>query len=270
MPYCRFVVALSTEAPLLRSNFACEGVTGPARNQCVGTNVLVGLKFPLSNPLFIYPLGLLGFVVACMMLAVVVLKIYHPGGVKHAVSQPPKRNEVAGIEKSELAKLKTRTKVDVRLERFKLTVSRRSRLTRRTLFSKDILEEVNAVFPSGQVSVVMGPSGSGKTSLLQSLSGRLSSKAMSRFKSKGRIMFNDSEYNEQLASLVAFVEQEDAHHMPALTVRETLQYAAMLRMRGYTKSQCYARAEEVMRMLGLKACADNLVGGPVSSSFIYL
>jgi ABC-type multidrug transport system ATPase subunit len=76
--------------------------------------------------------------------------------------------------------------------------------------------------------------------------------------------------SSSMASLVAFVEQEDAHHLPALTVRETLSYAARLRLRGKSAAECEARAEEVLRMLGLKTCADNLVGGEVrscSSSF---
>jgi ABC-type multidrug transport system ATPase subunit len=43
-------------------------------------------------------------------------------------------------------------------------------------------------------------------------------------------------------------------------VRETLRYAAILRLHGMTKSAKEARAEEVLRMMGLKNCADNLVG----------
>ena len=113
------------------------------------------------------------------------------------------------------------------------------------------------------------------------LAGRLSSGAMSDFSSTGTIKLNGQEYDSSLASLVAFVEQvsrtrlirrsgtkltqsllqEDTHHLPALTVRETLRYAAKLRLKNATATQCYARAEEVLRMLGLKACADNMVGG---------
>lgn len=49
----------------------------------------------------------------------------------------------------------------------------------------------------------------------------------------------------------------------SLQVRETLRYAAALRMRGASSVEQSARAEEVLRMLGLKLCADNLVGGEV-------
>lgn len=44
------------------------------------------------------------------------------------------------------------------------------------------------------------------------------------------------------------------------TVRETLVYAARLRQPTLTEQQCEAKAEDVLRILGLKACANTLVG----------
>lgn len=66
-----------------------------------------------------------------------------------------------------------------------------------------------------------------------------------------------------IVDLSVFVLQEDDHHLPALTVRETLRYAARLRLKDRPTAECDARAEEVLRMLGLKQCADNIVGGEV-------
>ncbi|KAG8761944.1 hypothetical protein FRC11_012005 [Ceratobasidium sp. 423] len=67
---------------------------------------------------------------------------------------------------------------------------------------------------------------------------------------------------ESMREQIAFVEQEDDYHLPALTVRETLRYAAILRLpRTMSRKSKIARAEEVMKMLGLDLCADNLVGG---------
>lgn len=55
---------------------------------------------------------------------------------------------------------------------------------------------------------------------------------------------------------------EDNYHLPALTVRETLRYAAMLKLPStVSRKRKLARAEEVLQMLGLKDCADNMVGG---------
>ena len=64
--------------------------------------------------------------------------------------------------------------------------------------------------------------------------------------------------------MISYVEQEDDYHLPALTVRETLRYAAILRLpTAMSRKSKIARAEEVMYMLGLDDCADSLVGGPL-------
>ena len=65
-----------------------------------------------------------------------------------------------------------------------------------------------------------------------------------------------------MQSSVAFVEQDDDWHLPRLTVRETLRYAAILRLPDdMPKRQKIARAETVLLQLGLKDCADLPVGG---------
>jgi ABC-type multidrug transport system ATPase subunit len=47
-------------------------------------------------------------------------------------------------------------------------------------------------------------------------------------------------------------------------VRETLRYAAILRLpQTMSRRRKLARAEEMINMLGLGDCANNLVGGPV-------
>ncbi|GAA5989967.1 hypothetical protein JCM5350_002350, partial [Sporobolomyces pararoseus] len=254
--------------------FACEGVTGPALNQCMGRNVLTGMRLNLNTPLYVFPLGLLGFIVVTYVWAALQLAYFHPGGVKHAAQVSSNESESTleaeedndKLEKKKLDKnasqLDSRKElVDVVVDDLRLVVRKRSLARKGEKVEKVILEKVNARFPAGQVSVIMGPSGAGKSSLLQMLAGRLSSGAMSDFSSTGTIKLNGKDYDASLASLVAFVEQEDTHHLPALTVRETLRYAARLRLKNSTAAQCEARAEEVLRMLGLKDCADNLVGG---------
>ncbi|KDE04252.1 hypothetical protein MVLG_05280 [Microbotryum lychnidis-dioicae p1A1 Lamole] len=243
--------------------FACEGVTGMAKNQCIGDNVLTGLRFPTATPLLVYPLGLLGFIFGVHLFAILLLSFYHPGGVKHAASQPS-REQSAVLEKDRQADAaKGKQLVDIRVRGLGLTVTSRSIASRGQKVEKIILNDVDAFFPAGKVCAIMGPSGAGKSSLLQVLSGRLKSGATSVFSTYGSVTFNDRPYDSSLASLMAFIEQEDAHHLPALTVRETLRYAARLRLPGQSLSQCDARAEEVLRILGLKICADNLVGGPL-------
>lgn len=82
--------------------------------------------------------------------------------------------------------------------------------------------------------------------------------------SPSSILFNGAPAERNMRGLVAFVEQDDEHHYAALTVRETLRYASILRLPasiGLKKK--LARAEEVMSMLGLRDCANTLVGGPM-------
>jgi ABC-type multidrug transport system ATPase subunit len=84
------------------------------------------------------------------------------------------------------------------------------------------------------------------------------------FEREGSILFNGQSHSRANRDLVSFVQQEDEYHLPALTVRETLRYAAILRLpRTMSRRSKLARAEQVIKMLGLEDCADNLVGGPV-------
>jgi ABC-type multidrug transport system ATPase subunit len=59
----------------------------------------------------------------------------------------------------------------------------------------------------------------------------------------------------------SYVVQKDASLIPSLTVRETLNFAAVLRLpQGMDNSAKIAKAEYVMNQLGLAKCADVLVG----------
>lgn len=76
-------------------------------------------------------------------------------------------------------------------------------------------------------SPLQGPSGAGKSSLLQLIAGRnMNAGPLAKFSVDGQILFNGQPRTKGFRALVSFVEQEDEHHMPALTVRETLRYAA--------------------------------------------
>lgn len=80
----------------------------------------------------------------------------------------------------------------------------------------------------------------------------------------GSILFNGEPAKRSMRGLVAFVEQYDDHHYAALTARETLRYASILRLPAEVPlKRKIARAEEVLHMLGLRECANTLVGGPL-------
>ncbi|XP_071721627.1 ABC transporter G family member 22-like [Rutidosis leptorrhynchoides] len=122
---------------------------------------------------------------------------------------------------------------------------------------KDILNGITGLVNPGEVLALMGPSGSGKTSLLNVLGGRIQSQPTVG----GSITYNDKPYSKFLKSRIGFVTQDDVL-FPHLTVKETLTYAALLRLRKVlTKEQKEKRAEDVIHELGLERCQDTMIGG---------
>ncbi|PKA52291.1 ABC transporter G family member 22 [Apostasia shenzhenica] len=125
-----------------------------------------------------------------------------------------------------------------------------------TSTEKEIINGITGLVSPGEVLALMGPSGSGKTTLLSLLGGRIHGNNV-----EGLITYNDEPYNKSLKRRIGFVTQDDvlfAH----LTVRETLTYAALLRLpQTMTKQQKEERATDVVYELGLERCQDTMIGG---------
>uniref|UniRef100_A0A6N2MTT3 sucrose-phosphate phosphatase n=1 Tax=Salix viminalis TaxID=40686 RepID=A0A6N2MTT3_SALVM len=122
---------------------------------------------------------------------------------------------------------------------------------------KDILNGISGSVEPGEVLALMGPSGSGKTTLLNLLGGRLNRPTVGG----GSITYNDGPYSKFLKSRIGFVTQDDIL-FPHLTVKETLTYAALLRLpKTLTKEQKKKRAIDVIYELGLERCQDTMIGG---------
>jgi hypothetical protein len=51
------------------------------------------MRFNLATPVYVYPLGLLGFILVAYTLAFIILATYHPGGVKHATQVKAKQDD---------------------------------------------------------------------------------------------------------------------------------------------------------------------------------
>ncbi|XP_065050896.1 ABC transporter G family member 22-like isoform X2 [Musa acuminata AAA Group] len=125
-----------------------------------------------------------------------------------------------------------------------------------TTTEKDILNGITGSASPGELLALMGPSGSGKTTLLSLLGGRIRGNLV-----EGTITYNDEPYTKSLKRRIGFVTQDDvlfAH----LTVRETLTYAALLRLPNkMSRQQKEERAMDVIYELGLERCQDTMIGG---------
>ncbi|XVE96231.1 hypothetical protein REPUB_Repub02eG0204000 [Reevesia pubescens] len=121
---------------------------------------------------------------------------------------------------------------------------------------RDILNGISGAVNPGEVLALMGPSGSGKTTLLNLLGGRLIQSTVG-----GSITYNDQPYSKFLKRRIGFVTQDDVL-FPHLTVKETLTYAARLRLpKTLTKQQKEKQAIDAIYELGLERCQDTMIGG---------
>jgi ABC-type multidrug transport system ATPase subunit len=118
-----------------------------------------------------------------------------------------------------------------------------------------ILQSISADVPRGTMMAIIGGSGSGKTSMLNVMAQRMSSNSL---KIDGEIKFNGMKGISHVRH--AYVLQQDILQ-PRLTCRESLTYAADLRLGSTTSAKDRKRlVEEIILELGLKECADTLVG----------
>jgi ABC-type multidrug transport system ATPase subunit len=127
-----------------------------------------------------------------------------------------------------------------------------------TVSGKSILSNVNGYVEPGQMLAVMGPSGAGKSSLLDILS-----RKHKRGIATGSILINGaSPTRRQFKRLTGFVDQDDSL-MGTLTVRETLTYAALMRLpRKMPLKAKQRRVEDVIQELGISKIADSQIGIP--------
>jgi ATP-binding cassette subfamily G (WHITE) protein 2 (SNQ2) len=121
---------------------------------------------------------------------------------------------------------------------------------------KQILKGVSGRAHPGEMCALMGASGAGKSTLLDVLAGR---KTVGQI--QGEILFNGTTRNSHIMRSAAYVMQDNVH-IPQLTVKQTLGYAASLRLPQRTSNKMrQVRITKIMDMLGLNDCANSLVGG---------
>ncbi|KAK5963646.1 uncharacterized protein PWA37_003971 [Arxiozyma heterogenica] len=126
---------------------------------------------------------------------------------------------------------------------------------------RKILNSINAVFKPGMINAIMGPSGSGKSTLLNLISGRVKSSLFTKFTSNGAIYFNGYKVSQDMfKNICSYVSQDDDHLLAKLTVKETFDYAAKLRLHNLTPLQRELKVNDLIRLLGLKHCENTIIG----------
>ena len=125
-----------------------------------------------------------------------------------------------------------------------------------------ILDHVWGEVPKRQITSIMGPSGSGKTSLLNILSGRVKSGGRVNVQADVRLEnFIVDPTNIAVRKQIAFVQQDDSLQVAA-TPRESIKFSAKLRLpRSTTPEELDALTTRMLDELGLRQCADTVVGG---------
>ncbi|KAF2115591.1 ABC transporter-like protein [Lophiotrema nucula] len=240
--------------------YSCPVEGGPANPACkeyTGQYILNSLGFP-SDWIWRPMLALLSFAIAFYVGAAVLL-MYWKSDIAMARARPSNADNSAGKENMVARSADEVRTIAIRLEGYGLDIEKRALKSKVT---KAILKPLTAEFEPGKLNVIMGPSGSGKTSLLNSMAGRLRDDVTTRYKKSGAMTFNGLQPSEDVVhAICSFVTQDDDALLASLTVRETLRYAAGLRLpKWMSKKQKIQKAEDILLKMGLKDCADNLVG----------
>lgn len=121
-----------------------------------------------------------------------------------------------------------------------------------------ILNGLSGHVKRGEFVGILGASGAGKTTLLNALSARMGSTG----RLAGQVLFDGQMRKaDTWKRVVGYVQQDDAL-LPRLTVRETIEMAAKLRLpdKSFSAQEKQARAEEVLDMLRLEDCAESRIG----------
>ncbi|KAK2595270.1 hypothetical protein QQS21_006985 [Conoideocrella luteorostrata] len=235
------------------------GRSNPACNQYSGEYVMESLGFPknwVARPIVI----LASFIVFFVSLSVTGLHLLKVE-MTIARSRTSDTDLSAGKEKMKARSISEVRAIDLELDSFALALDKRN-VFGKALPRKSILNPITTTFQAGRLNVIMGPSGSGKTSLLNAAALRLRNSVGTKYRPSGKLTFNGAIPSDSvIRSVCSYVCQDDDALLPSLTVRETLRFAAGLRLPSFMSSEeKYSRAEDVLMKMGLKDCANNLIG----------
>ncbi|KAH8425503.1 Multidrug resistance protein [Aspergillus melleus] len=120
-----------------------------------------------------------------------------------------------------------------------------------------ILDNVDGWIKPGTLTALMGVSGAGKTTLLDVLADRVSTGVIT-----GDMLVDGRQRDESFQRKTGYVQQQDLH-LHTSTVREALQFSALLRQpRNHTRQEKLDYVEQVLSLLEMHDYADAVVGIP--------
>uniref|UniRef100_A0A1Y1NHX7 ABC transporter domain-containing protein n=1 Tax=Photinus pyralis TaxID=7054 RepID=A0A1Y1NHX7_PHOPY len=125
--------------------------------------------------------------------------------------------------------------------------------------NRRLLSDISGWLKPGSLTVLMGATGAGKTTLLDVLAARaLRGEVHGTIFVDGRPRGATGDYQQRMG----YVKQDD-NHLPTATVREAMQFSALLRQPSTrSRSEKLAYAETVLKMLDMEAYAEAAVGVP--------
>ncbi|KAK2063441.1 hypothetical protein LY76DRAFT_535057 [Colletotrichum caudatum] len=121
--------------------------------------------------------------------------------------------------------------------------------------TRRILDHVDGWVKPGTLTALMGVSGAGKTTLLDCLADRVSVGVLT-----GEMLVDGKIRDESFQRKTGYVQQQDLH-LDTSTVREALEFSALLRQPATTpRAEKLAYVDEVIKLLDMQDYADAVVG----------
>ncbi|KAL9101511.1 MAG: hypothetical protein Q9163_003237 [Psora crenata] len=120
-----------------------------------------------------------------------------------------------------------------------------------------ILADVDGWIKPGTLTALMGATGAGKTSLLDVLARRMTMGVVT-----GQMMVDGRQRDDGFPRKTGYVQQQDLH-LATATVREALNFSALLRQPNTTpRKEKLDYVDEVIKVLEMESYADAVVGVP--------
>ncbi|PYH42416.1 pleiotropic drug resistance family ABC transporter [Aspergillus saccharolyticus JOP 1030-1] len=123
--------------------------------------------------------------------------------------------------------------------------------------NRRILDHVDGWVKPGTCTALMGVSGAGKTTLLDVLATRVTMGVVT-----GDMLVDGKPRDQSFQRKTGYVQQQDVH-LSTSTVREALQFSALLRQPAHlSRQEKLDYVDEVIKLLGMETYADAVVGVP--------